>query len=157
VRVNLFSVALHGPTFPTHLIGTLVNLCSCLPGVVRVCRHGLRDIVRAVGVTTVIVTHDQEEAWDIADQVVVFNKGAIEQRGTPQVGGGRCSHTAAAADARLELGLAVAGGWWLVAGNLLALVGLSRRTSSGHWFLLAARCYRCCCCRSLPRPLCLPL
>ena len=51
-----------------------------------VCRHGLRDIVRAVGVTTVIVTHDQEEAWDIADQVVVFNKGAIEQRGTPQVG-----------------------------------------------------------------------
>ena len=50
------------------------------------CRHGLRDIVRAVGVTTIIVTHDQEEAWDIADQVVVFNKGAIEQRGTPQVG-----------------------------------------------------------------------
>ena len=28
----------------------------------------------------------QEEAWDIADQVVIFNKGAIEQQGTPQVG-----------------------------------------------------------------------
>ena len=26
-------------------------------------RHGLRDIVRRVGVTTIIVTHDQEEAW----------------------------------------------------------------------------------------------
>ena len=36
----------------------------------------------------------QEEAWDIADQVVIFNKGLIEQQGTPQVGGRdnrRCS------------------------------------------------------------------
>ncbi|PSC76396.1 sulfate ABC transporter ATP-binding [Micractinium conductrix] len=47
-------------------------------------RHGLRDIVRRVGVTTIIVTHDQEEAWDIADQVVIFNRGRIEQRGTPK-------------------------------------------------------------------------
>lgn len=47
-------------------------------------RHGLRDIVKKLGVTTIIVTHDQEEAWDIADQVVIFNKGIIEQRGTPQ-------------------------------------------------------------------------
>lgn len=29
----------------------------------------------------------QEEAWDIADQVVIFNKGLIEQQGTPQVDG----------------------------------------------------------------------
>ena len=48
-------------------------------------RHGLRDIVRALGVTTVLVTHDQEEAWDVADRVVIFNKGAIEQQGTPEV------------------------------------------------------------------------
>ncbi|PRW59185.1 sulfate ABC transporter ATP-binding isoform B [Chlorella sorokiniana] len=47
-------------------------------------RNGLRDIVKRIGVTTVIVTHDQEEAWDIADQVVIFNKGLIEQQGTPE-------------------------------------------------------------------------
>ncbi|EFN57811.1 hypothetical protein CHLNCDRAFT_143202 [Chlorella variabilis] len=54
------------------------------PVVRKSLRHGLRDIVRRVGVTTIIVTHDQEEAWDIADHVVIFNKGAIEQHGTPE-------------------------------------------------------------------------
>ncbi|KAI3438825.1 hypothetical protein D9Q98_001242 [Chlorella vulgaris] len=47
-------------------------------------RNGLREIVKRVGVTTIIVTHDQEEAWDLADHVVIFNKGAIEQEGTPE-------------------------------------------------------------------------
>ena len=37
-------------------------------------RTGLREIVRSVGVTTIIVTHDQEEAFDLADKVVVFNR-----------------------------------------------------------------------------------
>lgn len=46
-------------------------------------RQGLREIVRSVGVTTIIVTHDQEEAFDLADKVVVFNRGLIEQQGTP--------------------------------------------------------------------------
>eukprot|EP00197_Chlamydomonas_leiostraca_P006496 CAMPEP_0202868934 /NCGR_PEP_ID=MMETSP1391-20130828/11421_1 /ASSEMBLY_ACC=CAM_ASM_000867 /TAXON_ID=1034604 /ORGANISM="Chlamydomonas leiostraca, Strain SAG 11-49" /LENGTH=379 /DNA_ID=CAMNT_0049549165 /DNA_START=294 /DNA_END=1432 /DNA_ORIENTATION=- len=46
-------------------------------------RAGLREIVRSVGVTTIIVTHDQEEAFDLADKVVVFNRGRIEQQGTP--------------------------------------------------------------------------
>ncbi len=32
-------------------------------------RQGLREIVRSVGVTTIIVTHDQEEAFDLADKV----------------------------------------------------------------------------------------
>ncbi len=36
-----------------------------------------------VGVTTIIVTHDQEEAFDLADKVVVFNRGFIEQVGSP--------------------------------------------------------------------------
>ena len=36
-----------------------------------------------VGVTTVIVTHDQEEAFDLADKVVIFNRGFIEQTGSP--------------------------------------------------------------------------
>ena len=37
-------------------------------------RRGVKDIIRRVGVTTVIVTHDQEEAFDIADRVVIFNR-----------------------------------------------------------------------------------
>lgn len=46
-------------------------------------RTGLKEIVRNIGVTTIIVTHDQEEAFDLADKVVVFNRGFIEQQGTP--------------------------------------------------------------------------
>jgi sulfate transport system ATP-binding protein len=37
-----------------------------------------------VPVTTIFVTHDQEEAFEVADRVVVMNRGAIEQEGTPQ-------------------------------------------------------------------------
>ena len=44
----------------------------------------LRDILRAAGTTTVFVTHDQEEAFEVADQVVVMNRGRIEQVGTPE-------------------------------------------------------------------------
>uniref|UniRef100_A0A699ZS69 CysA-like protein n=1 Tax=Haematococcus lacustris TaxID=44745 RepID=A0A699ZS69_HAELA len=46
-------------------------------------RSGLKEIVRSVGVTTIIVTHDQEEAFDLADKVVIFNRGRIEQQGSP--------------------------------------------------------------------------
>jgi sulfate transport system ATP-binding protein len=53
------------------------------PVVRRSLRAGLRAIVRRVGVTTIMVTHDQEEAWDIADNVVVFNRGRVEQEGSP--------------------------------------------------------------------------
>ena len=53
------------------------------PVVRKSLREGLKGIVTKLGVTTIMVTHDQEEAWDIADEVVVFNKGIIEQRGKP--------------------------------------------------------------------------
>ncbi|KAG2502059.1 hypothetical protein HYH03_000553 [Edaphochlamys debaryana] len=46
-------------------------------------RTSLKEIVRSVGVTTIIVTHDQEEAFDLADKVVIFNRGLVEQQGTP--------------------------------------------------------------------------
>lgn len=44
----------------------------------------LRRIHEALGVTTIFVTHDQEEALEVADRVVVINQGRIEQQGTPQ-------------------------------------------------------------------------
>jgi sulfate transport system ATP-binding protein len=46
-------------------------------------RRQLRRIHEETGVTTVFVTHDQEEAMDLADRVVVLNRGRIEQIGTP--------------------------------------------------------------------------
>ncbi|WP_331376056.1 sulfate/molybdate ABC transporter ATP-binding protein [Sinorhizobium chiapasense] len=46
-------------------------------------RRWLREIHDRTGHTTVFVTHDQEEALELADRVVVMNKGAIEQVGTP--------------------------------------------------------------------------
>lgn len=44
----------------------------------------LIQLHRQTGLTTVFVTHDQEEALEVADRVVVINKGRIEQVGTPQ-------------------------------------------------------------------------
>jgi sulfate transport system ATP-binding protein len=46
-------------------------------------RRWLRDIHKGMGVTTVFVTHDQEEALELADRVAILNKGRIEQVGTP--------------------------------------------------------------------------
>ena len=41
-------------------------------------------LFRSVHVTSVFVTHDQEEAMEVADRVVVMNRGRIEQQGTPE-------------------------------------------------------------------------
>jgi iron(III) transport system ATP-binding protein len=46
-------------------------------------RGELRGLQRQLGVTTIMVTHDQEEALSLADRVVVMNQGAIDQVGTP--------------------------------------------------------------------------
>ena len=46
-------------------------------------RRELRRIHAATGVTTLFVTHDQEEALELADRVAVLNRGRIEQVGTP--------------------------------------------------------------------------
>ena len=44
----------------------------------------LRDIIKSVGLTAIYVTHDQKEAYAIADRVAVMNKGQIEQVDTAQ-------------------------------------------------------------------------
>ncbi|MES2034637.1 MAG: sulfate/molybdate ABC transporter ATP-binding protein [Pseudomonadota bacterium] len=46
-------------------------------------RKELRRVHDATGVTTIFVTHDQEEALELADRVAILNKGVIEQVGTP--------------------------------------------------------------------------
>ena len=46
-------------------------------------RQGLREIHDTTGLTTVFVTHDQDEAMELADLVVVMSMGRIEQIGKP--------------------------------------------------------------------------
>ncbi len=46
-------------------------------------RHEMKSLQRRLGVTTIMVTHDQEEALTMADRIVVMNHGVIEQVGTP--------------------------------------------------------------------------
>ena len=47
-------------------------------------RRWLRRFHDEVPITTLFVTHDREEAMEIADEIVVMNRGAIEQAGTPE-------------------------------------------------------------------------
>ena len=57
---------------------------SALDAKVRVhLRHEIKELQRKLGVTTIMVTHDQEEALSMADRIVVMNQGVIEQVGTP--------------------------------------------------------------------------
>ncbi len=46
-------------------------------------RREIRHLQRRLGVTTIMVTHDQEEALAMADRIVVMNHGVVEQVGTP--------------------------------------------------------------------------
>ena len=46
-------------------------------------RNELKDLQRKFGITTVYVTHDQEEALTLSNRIAVFNKGVIEQIGRP--------------------------------------------------------------------------
>ena len=47
-------------------------------------RVEIRDLQRKLGLTTIMVTHDQEEALTMADRIVVMNQGVIDQVGTPE-------------------------------------------------------------------------
>ena len=47
-------------------------------------RRELRDLVRRIGITTVLVTHEQEEAFDLADRIALLHLGRLEQIGAPE-------------------------------------------------------------------------
>ncbi len=92
-----------GPKYPAQLSGgqqqrvALARALATSPGLllldeplsaldarVRVrLRHEIRELQRRLGLTTIMVTHDQEEALTMADRIVVMNQGVVEQIGTP--------------------------------------------------------------------------
>jgi putative spermidine/putrescine transport system ATP-binding protein len=57
---------------------------SALDAKVRISlREEIRSIQKKLGITTIFVTHDQEEALSMSDRIVVMNTGVVEQVGTP--------------------------------------------------------------------------
>src|SRR5262249_6789038 len=57
---------------------------SALDAKIRVSlREEIRGVQRSLGITTIYVTHDQEEALSMSDRIVVMNEGRVEQIGTP--------------------------------------------------------------------------
>lgn len=50
----------------------------------RELRNWLKEMIGRVGITSIFVTHDQEEAMEVANQVIIINQGKIEQIGTPK-------------------------------------------------------------------------
>jgi len=102
--LELVSLADQGDKYPAQLSGgqqqrvALARALATSPGLllldeplsaldakVRVhLRHEIKALQERLGVTTIMVTHDQEEALAVADRLVVMNQGIIEQVGTPE-------------------------------------------------------------------------
>ncbi|MBH0238565.1 ABC transporter ATP-binding protein [Methylobrevis albus] len=77
-------VALARALAPKPKVLLLDEPLSALDAKIRVSlRDEIRSLQRALGITTIFVTHDQEEALSISDRIVVMNEGRIEQVGTP--------------------------------------------------------------------------
>lgn len=47
-------------------------------------RTWLKEMISRVGITSIFVTHDQDEAMEVSDQIIITNHGRIEQIGTPE-------------------------------------------------------------------------
>ncbi len=101
--LDLVGLPDQGPKYPAQLSGgqqqriALARALATSPGLLLLdeplsaldakvrahLRHEMKALQRRLGVTTVMVTHDQEEALTMADRIVVMNHGVIEQVGTP--------------------------------------------------------------------------
>ncbi len=101
--LSLVGLPEQGPKYPAQLSGgqqqriALARALAISPGLLLLdeplsaldakvrgyLRHEIKRLQRRLGVTTIMVTHDQEEALSMADRVVVMNDGVIEQIGTP--------------------------------------------------------------------------
>jgi putative spermidine/putrescine transport system ATP-binding protein len=77
-------VALARALAPSPRVLLLDEPLSALDAKVRVSlRNEIREIQQRLGITTIFVTHDQEEAMSISDRIVVMNAGIADQVGTP--------------------------------------------------------------------------
>ena len=77
-------VALARALAPKPRVLLLDEPLSALDAKIRVSlRSEIRDIQKTLGITTIFVTHDQEEALSMSDRIVVMNGGMAEQTGTP--------------------------------------------------------------------------
>jgi ABC-type Fe3+/spermidine/putrescine transport system ATPase subunit len=84
-------------------------------------RHEIRALQQRLGITTLYVTHDREEALTLADRIVVLNAGEVAQIGTPEEVFHRPANpfvaTFMGADNTLELSPAGSNGDWRVVGD----------------------------------------
>ena len=46
-------------------------------------RSWLKEMIEKLGITSIFVTHDQDEAIEVADEIIITNAGRLEQKGTP--------------------------------------------------------------------------
>ena len=70
---------------PVRVRPSLDEPLSALDAIVRLhLRQEIRALQRRLGVTTIMVTHDQEEAMGVSDRIVVMSRGRVEQVGTPE-------------------------------------------------------------------------
>ena len=77
-------VALARALAPSPSLLLLDEPLSALDARVRLAlRQEIKNLQRRLGITTIMVTHDQEEALAMADRIVVMNHGGVEQVGTP--------------------------------------------------------------------------
>src|SRR5690349_20555921 len=77
-------VALARALAPSPALLLLDEPLSALDARVRLAlRSEMKALQRRLGITTIMVTHDQEEALTMADRIVVMNHGGVEQIGTP--------------------------------------------------------------------------
>lgn len=101
--LNMVGLADQGEKYPAQLSGgqqqriALARALATSPGLLLLdeplsaldakvrtfLRHEIKDLQAKLGITTVMVTHDQEEALTMADRIVVMDHGTIEQVGTP--------------------------------------------------------------------------
>src|SRR4029453_14324915 len=77
-------VALARALAPSPSLLLLDEPLSALDARVRLAlRHEMKALQRRIGITTIMVTHDQEEALTMADRIMVMDPGGVEQTGTP--------------------------------------------------------------------------
>jgi len=101
--LNLVDLARHADKYPSQLSGgeqqrvALIRALATSPGLLLLdeplsaldakvrahLRREIRDLQKRLGVTTIMVTHDQEEAQTMADRIFVMSHGRLEQLGTP--------------------------------------------------------------------------